>query len=45
VGPPPSGLEPNRVYEDADFMSAVRAAAERVGAAYRDADHSDELGS
>jgi hypothetical protein len=45
VGPPPPGLEPNRVYEDADFMSAVRAAAERVGAAYRDADDGDELGS
>jgi hypothetical protein len=45
VGPPAAGLEPNRVYDDGEFMSAVRAAAEQVGAAYREADDSDELGS
>jgi hypothetical protein len=45
VGRPPPGLEPNRVYEDGEFMSAVRAAAEQVSAAYREADDSDELGS
>jgi hypothetical protein len=45
VGPPPPGLEPNRVYDDAEFMPAVRAAAERVSAVYRDADDAGQLGS
>jgi hypothetical protein len=45
VGPPPTGLEPNRVYDDEEFMPAARAAAARVSAAYRDADDAGELGS
>lgn len=45
VGPPPPGLEPNRVYDDEEFMPAVRAAAGRVSAVYRDADDAGELGS
>jgi hypothetical protein len=45
VGPPPPALEPNRVYDDEEFMPAVRAAAERVSAAYGDADDAGELGS
>jgi hypothetical protein len=45
VGPAPPGLEPNLVYDDGEFMSAARAAAERVSAAYRDAVDADELGS
>ena len=45
VGPPPPGLEPNRVYDDEEFMPAVRAAAERVSAVYRDADDAGQLGS
>ena len=45
VGPPPPGLEPNRVYDDEEFMPALRAAAERVSAVYRDAEDAGELGA
>ena len=45
VGPPPPGLERNRVYEDPDFTSAVSGAAEGTLDTYREADNPDELGS
>jgi hypothetical protein len=45
VGRAPRGLEPNRVYTDDEFMSAVRAAAEQVGSLYESAEAPDELGS
>lgn len=45
VGPPPPGLERNRVYDDPDFTSAVSGAAEGTLDTYREADNPDELGS
>jgi hypothetical protein len=45
VGRQVGELEPNRVYDDGEFMSRVRAAAERMGALYDEADDADELGS
>jgi hypothetical protein len=38
-------LEPNRVYDDEEFMSRVRSAAERMSALYDEAEDADELGS
>ena len=38
-------LEPNRVYSDEEFMKEVRAAAERIGGHYAEAEDADELGS
>jgi hypothetical protein len=38
-------LEPNRVRDDGEFMSRLRAAAERTAALYDEADDADELGS
>ena len=45
VGRPVGELEPNRVYDDGEFMSLLRAAAERMNALYDEADDADELGS
>jgi hypothetical protein len=41
----PAGLEADRVYDEASFLSALRASAERTLGAYRDAENPDELGS
>jgi hypothetical protein len=45
VGRPAAGLEANTVYDDEEFMSKVRAAAEQMGGHYSGADAPDELGS
>ena len=45
IGRTPAGLEPNRVYEDGEFMTQVREAATQAGAAYEEAEAPDELGS
>ena len=45
IGRPPPGLEPNRVYDDGEFMTQVREAARLAGAAYEQAEAPDELGS
>jgi hypothetical protein len=45
VGPPPPGLERNRIYEDPDFTSAVSGEAKGTLDTYREADNPDELGS
>ena len=42
---PAAGLESNRVYDEATFLSALRGAAEQTLSAYRDAENPDELGS
>ena len=45
LGRPVGDLEPNRVYDDGEFMVGARAAAERITAHYDEADETDELGS
>jgi hypothetical protein len=45
VGRPAPGLERNRIYQDEEFMAAVRSAAEQARAVYDEADNPDELGS
>jgi hypothetical protein len=45
LGPPPPGLERNRVYADPDFTAAVSGAAESTLDTYREADNPDELGA
>jgi len=45
LGRTPPGLDPNRVYADGEFMTQVREAASRAGAAYEEAEAPDELGS
>jgi hypothetical protein len=45
VGRPAPGLDRNRIYQDEEFMSAVRSAAEQTRAAYDEADNPEELGS
>jgi hypothetical protein len=45
IGRPVGELEPNRVYDDGEFMAGVRGAAERISALYDEADDADELGS
>jgi hypothetical protein len=45
VGRPVGELEPNRVYDDGEFMTRLRAEAERIGALYGEAGDADELGS
>jgi len=45
IGRTPEGLEPNRVYDDSDFMTQLRQAATKAGSAYEEADAPDELGS
>jgi hypothetical protein len=45
IGRPVGELEPNRVYDDGEFMSLLRATAERMNALYDAADDADELGS
>ena len=45
IGRTPEGLEPNRVYDDGEFMTQVREAAKQAGAAYEEAEAPDELGS
>jgi hypothetical protein len=45
VGRPVGELEPNRVYDDGDFVSLLRAAAEQMNALYDQADDAAELGS
>jgi hypothetical protein len=45
IGRPVGELEPNRVYDDGEFISRVRAAAERLSALYDEAGDADELGS
>jgi hypothetical protein len=45
LGRPVGDLEPNRVYDDGEFMTGVRAAAELITAHYDEADETDELGS
>ncbi len=45
IGRTPPGLEPNRVYDDGEFMTQVRRAANQVRGAYDEADAPDELGS
>ena len=45
VGRPAPGIERNRLYEDEEFMAAVRSAAEQARAVYEQADNPDELGS
>jgi len=44
VGRPPGGLDANRVYPEAAFMAAIRGAAERLAAAFREAEDPDRLG-
>lgn len=45
IGRTPPGLQPNRVYDDGEFMRQVREAARQAGAAYEQAESRDELGS
>ena len=45
IGRTPAGLDPNRVYDDDEFMTEVRQAARQAGAAYEEAEAPDELGS
>ena len=45
IGPPPPGLERNRLYEDPDFTAAVNDAAAGLREAYDAAENTDELGS
>jgi hypothetical protein len=45
IGRTPPELEPNRVYDDDEFMTELRQAAKRAGAAYEEAEAPDELGS
>jgi hypothetical protein len=45
IGRTPAGLEPNRVYDDGEFMTQVRGAAQQAGATYEGAEAPDELGS
>lgn len=45
LGRPVGDLEPNRVYDDGEFMAGARAAAERISAHYDEAEETDELGS
>jgi len=45
IGRPATGLEPNRVYDEDEFLVALQAAAERSLSTYREAERPEELGS